>query len=271
MTCYNRRNKTIRCLTELFKQDSLGKTFTLDVYLLDDSSTDGTSTSVHNIFPQVIIIQGNGNLYWNRGMHLAWKTASAKDYDFYLWLNDDTYLYNYALEQMLWCASKTSSKGIICGCTESPAKKGELSYGGGRLQGKRYVPNYPDGKVGVCDLINGNCVLIPRFVFSVVGNLDWKFIHAIGDNDYSLRAKKKGISSYTTPDFVGLCEHHEALPKWCLKNIGFTERVRNLYSPLGYSHPIYYFIYEKRHFGLLTAIKHYFSIHLRVLIPALWK
>ncbi len=271
MTCHNRKEKTVQSLKELFNQEGLYTDFTIKVYLVDDGSTDGTGLEVQKTFPTVNVLKGDGNLFWNRGMYTAWQSAAMGNYKFYLWLNDDTNLYRNALTEMLGAAKATGYKSIICGCTESPSNKGELTYGGGKLEGKNYKSNYPNGNLGECDIINGNCVLIPQHVFKKVGNLDWQFIHAIGDNDYSLRAKKAGISSYTTGNFVATCEKHETLPKWCLPKVKLRDRINNLYSPLGYSHPYYHFIYEKKHFGIFTALKHYFSIHLRVLIPALWK
>lgn len=271
LTCHNRKEKTLNCLKHLFSQSGLNNTYQQDVYLVDDGSTDGTGSAVHEAFPSVLIIKGSGTLYWNRGMHTAWKTAAKKKYDFYLWLNDDTELYKQALTELLLSTKKTLDLAIICGCVESPVVKGQLTYGGGRRVKNRYVSNYPDGRLQECEIINGNCVLIPSQVYDLVGNLDWKFSHAIGDNDYALRAKKLGVSTYTTGSFVGSCDQNEFLPKWCLPTTSIRGRFFSLYSPLSYSHPVEYFIYERRHFGMLIALKHYFSIHLRVLAPGLWK
>ena len=72
---------------------SVDLSFSIEVFLVDDCSTDGTSTALQIQYPSIKIIQGDGNLYWNRGMHLAWKTAAAsKEFDYFLWLNDDTLL-----------------------------------------------------------------------------------------------------------------------------------------------------------------------------------
>lgn len=270
LTCYNRKNKTLQCLKNLYNQKSLSINFLIDTYLVDDESSDGTGKAVQQNFPQVKVIQGNGNLYWNRGMFTAWKFAAVNKYDFFLWLNDDTNLYVNCLNEMLSAAIKTKYKAIICGCIESPLEKGRITYGGGQLNGFRYKLNYPRGVLKECDLIHGNCLLIPHFAYKIVGNLDWRFVHAIGDHDYGLRARKLGVKIYTTGKFVASCAKHEVLPKWCLPKTKFIERIRHLYSPLGYSHPYYFYIYERRHFGLFVALKHYVSIHLRVLIPRLW-
>lgn len=270
MACFNRKEKTLNCLHSLFNQQRLGREYSVKVYLVDDGSTDGTGIAVAASFPDVTIIKGDGKLFWNRSMHLAWEEAAGGNYNAYLWLNDDTYLYEGALAEMLYAAKQTKFGAIICGCTESPNKKGELTYGGGNHIGKTYISNYPDGTVSACDIINGNCVLVPQKVFEQVGNLDWRFNHGIGDNDYSLRAKKLGIISYTTSHFIGSCARHATLPKWCLPQVNLKNRLKNLYSPLG-NPPNQYFVFERRHFGLVTAIKHYFSVHLRVIVPILWR
>jgi GT2 family glycosyltransferase len=270
MTCFNRKAKTLQCLQALFSQKDLGQTFLIQVFLVDDNSTDGTAVAVANSFPTVKIIKGDGSLFWNRGMHTAWKFASRESFPAYLWLNDDTQLYECALSEMIAAVRQTDFKAVICGSTESPTKKGQLTYGGGKHKDRKYVSNYPNGSICPCDIINGNCVLVPQYVFEIIGNLDWKFNHGIGDNDYGLRAKKLGIKSFTTPSFIGTCSLHETLPKWCLPQVQLKERLRNFYSPLG-NPPREYFIFEKRHFGLTPAILHYLTNHLRVLFPTLWK
>ena len=84
LTCFNRKEKTRKCLESLFRilPDC-------DVYITDDGSTDGTNEMLHKYFPQVYVVSGNGNLFWSRGMYTAWKEAVKGNYEYYLWLNDD--------------------------------------------------------------------------------------------------------------------------------------------------------------------------------------
>lgn len=265
ITCYNRREKTISCLQSLYNCN-LPENYTLSVFLVDDGSSDGTSEAVNKSFPQVTVIQGNGNLFWNRGMHLAWETASKKKiFDYYLWVNDDVVLFENAIINLFKTAPDKNS--IVVGTTCSRDKH-ETTYGGFDLKGNLISPN---GSPQTCNEFNGNLVLIPNNVFNQVGNLDPVFHHAIGDFDYSLRAKKKGIKSYITSEYSGICETHKSLPEWCLPEISVKKRFKVLYSPLGNSHPYYFFRFERRHFGIVTAIKHYLSIHLRASFPKLWK
>ena len=76
LTCHNRKDKTLLCLKALYDQEGLNSDYLIEVFLVDDASTDGTAAAIKDKFPLVNIIQGNGYLFWNQGMRLAWKTAT---------------------------------------------------------------------------------------------------------------------------------------------------------------------------------------------------
>ena len=265
ITCHNRKDKTLACLEKLFKQQGINSDFVIKVFLVDDGSTDGTSEAINQSFPAVNIIAGAGNLYWNRGMYLAWSEAAKQDFDFYFWLNDDTILFSHALQEMLNCSIQKQNQSLIAGTTRS-AVSGLATYGGRTLKKELIEPN---GQLQPCDYFNGNCVLVPTAVYKAVGNLDYKFNHAIGDNDYGRRASKLGIRSFISPSYVGLCERHESLPKWCSPSVTLKDRIKAFQNPLAVN-PIQYFRYDFRHNGLITAVKHFITIHLRLLFPRFW-
>jgi GT2 family glycosyltransferase len=238
----------------------------IDVYLVDDSCTDGTPQAIRDQFPQVHIIQGEGNLFWNRGMHLAWETAAkAKNYDYYLWLNDDTVLYLNAIQELITCSESENYQNIICGSTCATNNKDRITYGG-RSERKGLI--IPNGQKQACDFFNGNIVLISEFVYSVVGTNDPIFRHALGDFDYGLRAGKLGIKSTVAPNILGECDEHSVIAEWCNPQTPMLKRLKLLYSPLG-NNPIEFFKYKKRHNGLFKACLFFISNHLRAIIPAL--
>ena len=267
LTCHNRKEKTLQCLTHLFAQQGLNEDFKIVVFLVDDASTDGTEKAVKDQFPKTTVILGNGSLYWNRGMHLAWKTASAtNDFDYYMWLNDDTFLLEDAIKNLLEAAEQTKNQAAICGSTFSLENK-KISYGGNSKEGTLLAPN---GTLQETFSFNGNVVLIPKFVYTKVGILDPRFPHAIGDFEYALRIQKNKLNSLITKDFIGSSEGSEKLPNWCSPSLSLPKRIQSLYSPLGNSHPYYFFIFEQKYYGPITAIKHLISIHIRLLFPQLW-
>ncbi|TDO19026.1 glycosyltransferase family 2 protein [Pedobacter duraquae] len=267
LTCHNRKEKTLEALNALYQQNGFNDTFRVSVFLVDDGSTDGTSEEVSRLFPDVNIIEGNGELFWNRGMHLAWQKAGDQyDFDYYLWLNDDTIMLSHALEEMLSCINALPGDNIVVGAVRSDVT-GHFTYGGFKSDN---TPVLPNGKLQYCKIVNGNCVLVSRAIFKSVGNLDPVFPHAIGDHDYGLRVIKSGGKVLTSKTYIGHCERNDKLPSWCYSDINLKKRIAALYSPLGNAHPKYFFIYEKRHFGLTVAVKHFLSIHLRMLLPNLW-
>lgn len=265
LTVYNRKRQTLECLEHLYTQLPI-ENYQVDVYLTDDHCTDGTPDAIKQEFPQVHIIQGDGSLFWNRGMYVAWQEAAKNDYDFYLWLNDDTHLLPSALKTLL-NESKSKKNQAIIVAPNRAQKEEKVTYSGYNKQG-RITPN---GSLQPCDTFNGNCVLIPRFVYQRLGNLDWRFRHAIGDLDYGYRAKKAGIEMYVSSEYLGVCDNNPKLPAWARKEVPLIKRLKNLYSPLGYAEPIPFFHFERKNLGLITAIKHFISIHIRVLFPQLWK
>lgn len=265
LTCHNRKNKTIQCLNALHRQKGLEVHYAIEVFLVDDGSTDGTAEAISLQFPKVKIIKGDGNFYWNRGMYLAWETATkSKDFDYYLWLNDDTFLNGDALEIMF---EKTYTNAIVCGSTRSFVDE-MITYGGFKKNPDRLIT--PDGTFQECDYCNGNFVLIPRAVFHIVGNLDSVFHHAVGDFDYSLRAKKLGVTLLVAPSFIGFCESHTEVPKWLSPSLSIRDRLKSLYSASSGCYPPQFFIFDNRHNGFFVACFHYFTIHLRAIFPSLW-
>lgn len=114
-------------------------------------------------------------------------------------------------------------------------------------------------------------VLISREVYTKVGNLNPIFHHAVGDFDYSMGAKKLGIELFVEPHFIGICESHDTLPKWRDGSLTVIKRIKNLYSASRGCYPTEFFVFDRRHNGVLVACFHYFTIHLRAIIPSFWQ
>ena len=265
LTVHNRKEKTLCCLQNLFKQE-MPADYQMDVYLTDDGCTDGTPEAIRIQYPQVHIVKGDGNLFWNRGMYTAWEAAAKnQDYDYYLWLNDDTFVYHTMLTILLTVSEEKENHAIIIGATQS-LNHSQPTYGGRLSNGKIPIPN---GTTVEVTHFNGNIVLVPMYIYHILGNLDYYFTHSKGDFDYGLRAGKAGIKMYQVGTYLGECELHESLDKWCNPNVPFSLRWKALHRPTGMP-PKETFHLEKRHYGIMKASLHYCTIYVRCLFPKLW-
>ena len=264
LTVFNRRDCTLKCLRQLTEQ-TLPDGAAYDVYITDGGSTDGTVESVREMYPEVNI-QVKDGVFWNRGMYASWEwAASMKKYDFFLWLNDDTFLYNDCIKTLYDASSVKDDACIIVGPTVDTATRQRETYGG-RIKGKGIAP--VDGEMTKVDYFNGNIVLVPADVFHKLGNLDYYFTHSKGDFDYGMRARKAGISMYQCGKALGECDLHERIDRWCDPEVPFRKRWALLNRPNGMP-PKETFHLEKQE-SVIMASLHYVTIILRCMFPAIW-
>jgi len=237
LTCFNRRDLTLACLSALYNAE-LPKGFELVVFLVDDGSTDDTADSIRINFPQVNIIEGTGSLFWNGGMRLAWQAALKIKPDFYLWVNDDSNLYSDAISRLLktyqGLIERNETVGAILGSMVDPKTK-VLTYGGrtkcSKINPVKIGPVVePSVLPKQCNFINGNLILIPQNTVDKIGILSEEFTHSMGDFDYGLRAQKVGLNCWVAPGVYGECELNSIEGSWQDKALPLEIRVNKMKS-----------------------------------------
>lgn len=203
MACHNRKELTVRCINALEQAKPAG--WDLHYYLVDDGSTDGTTSALRNLQVPITIKQGAGDWYWAKSMAQAEKMANPH-HDGVLWINDDIELYPtglLALEREMLA----SPHAILVGQLEHPETK-KPTYGGFLKishHPMRYDKVFAKDKLRPIDTFNGNFVYIPRAEHTKIGPIDGKFQHSYADCDYGLRAKRAGVQVFLMPEFVGTC------------------------------------------------------------------
>jgi GT2 family glycosyltransferase len=249
MTCFNRRETTIRSLDGLAGQQLGG--VQLEVFLVDDGSSDGTAAAVRASFPAVTVIHGTGELYWTGGTCLADAEAWTNDPDYILWLNDDVHLDVTAVRTLVDAAASSDNRSIIVGACVDP-ETGAPSYGGYRRTNPRRPIQLsrvaPSGQLESLDTMNGNVVLIPSEVRRSIGPLDRRFSHNMADLDYGFRARRAGWGVTLAPRFVGTCLPNPSKAKWREPAFPLRERVRAVISFRGLP-PKEWLVFTRRYCG----------------------
>lgn len=274
LTCHNRKTRTIACLSSL-SQASIPSEYLLDVFLTDDGSTDGTGAAVKELFPQVQVIRGDGNLFWAGGMRLAWKTAmKEKSYDAFLLINDDVELspgfFINLLEAEAYSLAETGKAGIYTGATIDE-NSGRVTYGGARVKDNKIVVRIqmltPQKQPQRCEITNANVLWISKEVVDKLGIFDTRFTHGIADYDYSLQAHKMKIPVLLAPEICGICSDDHG-KNWRDNQYSLRERIAYLKSPKGLAYSEYMY-YVGKHFPMFLPYS-FVMLWTKTLFPFIW-
>lgn len=215
MTVHNRRFATLRCLASIEGQIDTDAEVT--TYVVDDGSTDGTAEAIRRRFPDVVLIEGDGSLFWNGGMRLALESATRSEVELVWWLNDDVVLDPDSLSRLFRTIERLKQEGnwpsVVVGTVRDP-EEGFPTYGGikrpYRWKRFRSVLIRPGRDPIPADTMNGNCVLVPIEVVERVGNLDPDYIQKFGDLDYGFRVRSEGFQIWVAPGSFGTCARHDS-------------------------------------------------------------
>lgn len=267
IACRNRRDQTLRCLEGLRSQQTAD--LELEVFLVDDGSTDGTSDAVRATNPAVHVIRGTGHLFWGGAMRLADATAWPSNPDYVLWLNDDVVLLPDAVKAMVAVAKLRHDAAIVVGAVANPIS-GTVSYGGHRAPDQRRPITYqivaPTGRIEEVDAMNGNVVLIPASVRKQVGSLDPAFSHNMADIDYALRARGVGFAICLAPHFVGVCEWNYTKAARRLRDTPLHRRWLHVASKKG-TPPREWYLFTRRHAGRYWP-RYFLAPFVRAIVPS---
>jgi GT2 family glycosyltransferase len=257
---------TIECLKHCFNSLSLIDRCDHDIFLLDDNSPDKSGEIIKKMYPSINVIYGNGKYFWSGGTRKLWEFASTKkDYDYYVWLNDDSILFKNAFSVIYNDLNDKKSSIILGTFISSNQNLNEITYGG---RDKHLTLLKPSGEPQECSLINGNFVFIPKEVFKKVGFLSKIFTHNYGDTDYGLRAIKKNFKVFIASEVVGICNKNE-IELWRRPNTRFFSRLKSFYKSKNFIiTEVMYF--QLIHFGFFAFLKHFIGVFLIIFSPKIY-
>jgi len=202
---YNRLKFTKDCLDSIRKQSYRD----FKVIVVDDGSTDGTYQFLKENYPEIILLQGDGNLWWAGATNVGVKKAlelSTSGEDFILTLNNDLVVVEEYLQELMYVAIR--EKPCVVGSVSVNIKNAsKVEFAGLKWnkitakysRPKEFTENYKEllshGSYIETDLLPGRGTLIPISVFKKIGLFDEQnFPHYAADDDFSLRSRKFGFT-----------------------------------------------------------------------------
>jgi GT2 family glycosyltransferase len=235
---HDRKQFTRQCLFSLIRQTLQN----FRVIVIDDGSTDGTGEMIEKEFPEVILLKGDGNLWWtgatNRGVEYALKQADQDDY--ILTLNNDTIATKDFLEKMIYWADKTPNALLGAFAIDADTKK--PVYGGHIINWKwanyksllDILPNEQWNGLHEVTQFPGRGLLIPRHVFKKIGLYDEKnFPHYMADYDFTFKAIRGGYRVYCNYDAKLLIYQDESGDRANRSNKSFKNYMNHLFGIKG--------------------------------------
>lgn len=200
---HNRKHFTRQCLESLRNQTYPN----FKVIIVDDGSTDGTEEMVREEFSEVLLLKGDGNLWWTGATNMGVKYALENHADYIMTLNDDTIATPDFIEKMMYWAEKKPT--ALLGALAIDAHTDEPVYGGEIINWKWATAKLllnelkPEEQHGLHEVTHfpGRGLMIPVAVFNEIGLYDQKhFPHYSADYDFTHRAIRAGYKIFSNFD-----------------------------------------------------------------------
>ncbi len=262
MTCHERKEKTLSCIESLQKGLNISARF----IVADADSKDGTVEALSEL-PHVTLIKAPSNVYWNGGMRLAFREAvkQGQNAEYVLLVNDDVVFYPGAVEKLIRRMEDIQADAVV-GATEN--EEGEMTYGGVRMKSKllaRYELIPPSEEPVHVDTFNCNCLLVRYNAFRRMGNLDKAYVHSMGDYDYGMRMRRKGLVVINSAEYAGKCSDNDKAGSWRDRSLSGKERLKLKESAKGLPYKDWYH-FVKKNYSLPAAIYHSITPYVRILL-----
>lgn len=217
---HNRKAVTLKCLGHLDRQGDLDQ---YQVVVVDDGSTDRTQEAIQAAYPTVIVLHGDGNLWWTGAICRGMEYAVAQGAEYLVWLNDDCLPQPGAIAKLLDLC-KTDPKIIVGGQAFDPITH-QPSYGGVRSNRLKIIPlNAAQGEILECDGLNGNLVCMSSGIVRAIGypQAD-RFPQYHGDTTYTHQAQRKGYHLLICGDAISSCQNDHPPISWLTTNFSIFQ------------------------------------------------
>lgn len=225
---YNTKQLLVKCLTSIFDQP---QTLSVEVIVIDNASTDGSSEAVRQRFPQVKLIANVKNVFFSAANNQGIQLAVGK---FILVLNPDTEILALTLSQLVDAMRQNDQIGAATTTLIFP--DGSLQRTGshsvtfeylvfqytfvGKLFASRtrtlnhwlfyqHWDRQSSKEVGV---LPGSAIIASREIWNDIGGFDARMLLYFSDDYFSIKVRETGKQTTYIPT-NGIIHHENASTK----------------------------------------------------------
>jgi GT2 family glycosyltransferase len=209
---FNTRAMTLRCLATL--SESLGNLDT-EIFVVDNSSRDGSAEAIREQYPSVILIENERNAGFGAANNLAMQQAKGK---YLLLLNSDAFPQSGAIAQLVAYLDGHPEVGVVgprllnedrtlqrsCFRFPTPLQAWlENLWITALVADHPYFGDYrrwAHDRERDVDFVVGACFLIRRSVYEQVGGFDERFFMYQEEADWQRRIQQAGWRVTFTPN-----------------------------------------------------------------------
>lgn len=194
---YNGGDLLKECLRSIYQSDYPD----YEAVIVDNDSSDGSFELAKNYFSKAHFIKNEKNIGFAGGNNVAIRFALEKFADYILLLNNDATVEKNAISEMVNFAQKDKKVGILGPIVYN--QSGNIWFSGGKIKWLTMKSIHISKNIGneayETEFISGCAMFVGKEVFQKIGLLDDKYFLYYEDDDFCVRARKKGFRCVVVP------------------------------------------------------------------------
>jgi GT2 family glycosyltransferase len=198
---WNGRDDLLECLGSIRKLDYPKDKY--KILVIDNGSSDGSQTSVSNLYPDVCLLENKRNIGYVKAVNQGIAHGLDLKAD-YIWVfNNDVVVEKNSLKRLIEVGEQDKSIGVIAPVIYSYDNPDvidnvgyHINFWTGRLKKLKYghdVFNSQEDKIADIDSILGCSNLIRTSVFKKVGTFQTIYELYFEETDFNVRTRKQGF------------------------------------------------------------------------------
>ena len=222
LVCWNNKAYLDPCLKSLYEG---GLKSTFDVVVADNGSTDGSQQMLAEKYPEVKIIQNEGNVGLGKASNQGIEATNGR---YVLLLNNDTIVNGPALDMLVEFLDAHPEAGAVAGKLLNPDGSFQSGYAPfstlleefliathiGELLWSGYPSHGDSNEIKATGWLSSACLLVRRSALDKIGLLDESYFIYGDEADLQYRLNKAGWKVYFLPSSTIIHFGGRSMDRW---------------------------------------------------------